>query len=137
MSGVPQMKTILVADDEPHVTFMLSLKLTRPHVAVLVANDGEEALMLARTKRPDLIITDYQMPRMSGFDMAVALRADPETAEIPLIMLTARGHRLSPAELCKTNIQHLMPKPFSARDLVGRVAEFIDMELQGQEGIAA
>lgn len=121
-------KTILIADDEPHVTFMLAMKLTRPNTTVLVANDGAEGLNLARTHRPDLIITDFQMPRMSGFEMACQLRQGEATAETPVIMLTARGHRLSPADLCRTNIQHLIPKPFSARDLLAKVAEYIDLE---------
>jgi len=119
-------KLILVADDEPHVTYMLIQKLSAPGVTVVAAGDGAEALRMACDQQPDLIITDYQMPRLSGFDMALQLRSDARTADIPLIMLTARGHRLSPSELAQTNIRHLMSKPFSVRDLQAKIAEFLD-----------
>jgi two-component system phosphate regulon response regulator PhoB len=124
----PTHKTILIADDEPHVTYMLAMKLKRAHVTVLAANNGEEALALACQHIPHLIITDYQMPRLSGFDLAVRLRGQPGTSNIPIIMLTARGHRLVPSELARTNIQRLMAKPFSARDLLTNVAEFVDLD---------
>lgn len=118
---------VLIADDESHVTYMLAMKFKRPDVEVLTANDGEEAYELACTHRPNLIVTDFQMPVLTGYEMAVKLRENFETTNIPLIMLTGRGHRLSPTDLAKTNIQHLVPKPFSARDLLERAAEFISV----------
>jgi two-component system, OmpR family, alkaline phosphatase synthesis response regulator PhoP len=129
---------ILLADDEPHVTFMLSMKLSRSNTTVLVANDGEEALTLAMKHKPDLIITDYQMPRMSGLELAMKLGQSEATAEIPIIMLTARGHRVAPSDLVQTNIRQLMSKPFSAKELLAVVAEFITLnEADQSKGLAA
>ena len=126
-------KTILIADDEPHVTFMVSMKLKHADATVLVASDGEEAFQLALEHRPDLVITDFQMPRMSGYDLALRMRQTLETTNIPLLMLTARGHRLTPTDLAKTNIQCLIAKPFSVRELLSKVSEFVELKLEQDE----
>ena len=116
-------RRVLVVDDEPYVTAMLSRKLTAVGFEVIVASDGEEAYQIACGEPLSMIITDYQMPVMSGYELAVKLKVNSKTAEIPLLMLTARSHQLSAQELMLTNIQHLMDKPFSARDLARKVAE--------------
>jgi DNA-binding response OmpR family regulator len=118
-------RTILVVDDESHITYMLAYKLRQADFNVLTASDGEEAYQLACDRHPDLVVTDYQMPVLSGYDMSVRLREDPRTAQVPVLMLTARGHLLSPTELGKTNIQFMMPKPFSARELMVKVREML------------
>ena len=123
-----QKQTILVADDESHVTYMLAQKLSRAGANVIVACNGAEALQLAMERQPKLIITDFQMPKMSGYDMARRLREEPITADVPLIMLTARGHRLLPSDLASTNIRYVIAKPFSIRELLVKVAEFIDFD---------
>ncbi|MBL8999602.1 MAG: response regulator [Phycisphaerae bacterium] len=119
-------KTVLIADDEPYITYMLASRLTERGLKVLTACDGVQALELARTSSPRVIVSDFQMPRMSGLELARTLRGSPETAEIPIIMLTARGHRLTPTELRETNIQHLMFKPFSARELTALLDEYME-----------
>ncbi len=119
-------KTVLIADDEPYITYMLASRLTERGLKVLTACDGVQALELARTSAPRVIVSDFQMPRMSGLELARTLRGSPETAEIPIIMLTARGHRLTPTELRETNIQHLMFKPFSARELTALLDEYME-----------
>lgn len=105
--------TILIADDQAHITHILALKFRALGHRVLITHDGEEALDTIRQTRPDLIITDCQMPYLSGYDMACQLFADPATAPIPVIMLTARGHTLSRDDLARTGIVHLIGKPFS------------------------
>ena len=119
--------TLLIADDEPHIRSLVGAKLRAAGFKVIVASNGQEALDHARSAQPNLIITDFQMPLLSGFDMCQRLYEDPETAGIRAIMLTARGHKLSPAELAKTNIQLLMDKPFSPRDLLMNVYEMLGM----------
>lgn len=114
-------KTILIADDEAHITHVVSLKLRQAGLNVLVAANGEEAFELARANLPDMVVTDFQMPIMSGYDLSVALRKDPRTAGIPVLMITARGHMLSPEDLMKTNIKAVMCKPFSPRHVLERV----------------
>lgn len=120
-------QTILIADDELHLTHIVGLKLRQAGFEVLIANNGEEGLELAAQSKPDLVITDYQMPRVDGFEMCVQLYESPATAQTPVIMLTARGHKLAPGQLQQTNIQRLMEKPFSARELVGTVKELLGM----------
>jgi CheY-like chemotaxis protein len=119
-------RKVLLADDESHVTNILSFKLQAAGAQVTVAADGEEAFAMACEQVPDLIITDFEMPHLSGYEMAVRLRQHPPTAHVPLLMLTARGHRLSPQELAQTNIRHLAAKPFSARDLVLKATQILE-----------
>ncbi|MBI1338261.1 MAG: response regulator [Phycisphaera sp.] len=119
------MRTILLADDEMHVTHILSFKLKRAGVNVMTVRNGQEALAAAIKHRPDLIVTDYQMPILDGFEMSKQLVLDERTRELPVIMLTARGHKLSPSELAQTNIRALIAKPFSARDLMDKVCDVL------------
>ena len=119
--------TILLADDEAHITCVVAQKLRSSGFQVVVARDGQEAYELACRAAPALVITDLQMPRMSGLDLALKLRETPSTSQLPVLMLTARGYILDPAVLAKTNIRQVVGKPFSARDLVKRVFETLGM----------
>ena len=118
--------TVLITDDEPHVTQVIGFKLEEAGYAVLEASFGEQALELARAHRPALIVTDFQMPTMSGLELAMKLREDPATADIPVVMITARGHKITAEERARTNIRAMMPKPFSPRDLLALVGEILD-----------
>src|SRR5262245_39891912 len=104
--------TILLADDEAHITCVMAQKLRSAGYGVVAARDGEEALELTLRTRPAIVITDLQMPRMSGLELAIRLRETEETASIPVIMLTARGYIMDPATTAKTNIRHVIGKPF-------------------------
>ena len=126
-----QNATILIADDEPHITYMLSSKLARAGVEVITAGDGQRAYELACERRPSLIITDFQMPLMSGFELALKLRENLNTTNIPLVMLTARGHLLTEEDLAKTNSRAMIAKPFSPRTRESKA-----MELLGESGAA-
>ena len=119
-------RKILVADDDAHMTYMLSFKLQQLGVEVIIAGDGEEAYGLACEHLPDLILTDYQMPRLSGLEMAIQLRDNAGTRDIPVVMITARGHQVEQEDLARTNIKHLIAKPFSAQDLLSKVSEILD-----------
>jgi CheY-like chemotaxis protein len=114
---------VLIVDDEPYVTAIVGQKLRQTGFDVIVADNGEEAYQIACTERLNIIVTDYQMPILSGFELAVKLRTNPGTADIPVLMLTARGHQLSPRDRLRTNIQFLLPKPFSAKELARKVEE--------------
>jgi DNA-binding response OmpR family regulator len=117
--------TILVVDDEPHVTLMLSVRLRAEGMHVVTATDGEEALELASKHRPHLVVTDLQMPVMTGLELASRLREAIETTRTPVIMLTARSHGINPKDLERTNVRHLITKPFSIRELLARIVELI------------
>lgn len=115
--------SVVLADDDAHITCVVASRLEAAGYQVSVARDGEEALDLARRVVPSLIITDLQMPRMSGLELAVKLREDELTRDIPLIMLSARGYLADDAQISKTNIKRILAKPFSAREVVKLAAE--------------
>ncbi len=118
-------KTILVADDESHILHVVSLKLTNAGFNVVTACDGQEALELAMAERPDLLITDYHMPQLSGLELCQRLRQDPATSGIPTIMLTARGYTLDPQDTEQSGILRMLSKPFSPRQLLATVNEML------------
>jgi len=117
--------TILVADDETHILNVVSLKLRNAGYRVLTACDGQEALEIARRDHPDLLITDYHMPLLSGLELCRRLRQDPSTADIPAIMLTARGYHLEEQETRQSGIRCMLSKPFSPRHLLLTVTEMV------------
>jgi CheY-like chemotaxis protein len=123
-------QTIIIADDEAFLAQMLSFNIQKSGHKVLIARDGVELCDLAKLKRPNLIITDYQMPIMNGLSACIQLKQNPITAEIPVLMLTARGHRLSPEELSQTNIRLMMPKPFSVREVISQVDRLLHAAAQ-------
>ncbi len=114
---------ILVADDESHITYILCFKLQQAGAETISAGDGVDAVEVATAQLPDLIISDYQMPEMNGVEMSKALAAQPATADIPIILLTARGHRIPPGELMNTSVRALLAKPFSIREILERILE--------------
>jgi len=118
-------KKILVADDESHILHVVSLKLRNAGFAVVTAGDGQEALELAQQEKPDLIITDYHMPQLSGLELCQRLKQDPATAAIPAIMLTARGYHLDAEVTEQSGILRMLSKPFSPRHLLATVNEVL------------
>lgn len=118
-------KTILVADDETHILNVVSLKLRNAGFRVLTAHDGQEALDLAIAERPDLLITDYHMPQLSGLELCRRLKQDAATQAIPKIMLTARGYHLEAQDTEQSGILRMLSKPFSPRHLLATVHEVL------------
>lgn len=119
-------KTILVADDESHILHVVSLKLRNAGFRVVTARDGLEALELAVQEKPDLLITDYHMPQLSGLELCRRLKQDPQTARIPAIMLTARGYHLEPHDTEQSGVLRMLSKPFSPRHLLATVNEVLE-----------
>lgn len=117
--------TVLLIDDEPHIPMVVGRKLTAAGFEVITASDGEEGLDAANESRPDLIITDLQMPYMSGAELAAALWADESLRHIPIVLLTARGYVLSDEERETTNIKRFLSKPFSVHEVLGIVEELL------------
>src|SRR5258705_6542414 len=112
------MKTVLVVDDEASIAAIAGDYLRHAGFDVITAGNGADALTVARTRRPDLIVLDIGLPRMNGLDVARALRRE---GDVPIIMLTARieeSDRLTGLEL---GADDYMTKPFSPRELVARV----------------
>jgi two-component system, OmpR family, alkaline phosphatase synthesis response regulator PhoP len=117
-------KTILVAADESHILSVVSLKLRNAGFRVLTAHDGQEAFELALAERPDLLITDFHMPLLSGLELCQRLRQ--ENKQVPAIMLTARGYTLEPSDTMQNGIVCMISKPFSPRHLLEMVQEVLE-----------
>ncbi|HEY5676756.1 MAG TPA: ATP-binding protein, partial [Myxococcales bacterium] len=112
---------ILVADDNADMRDYLCRLLSERWQVRAVA-DGEAALALARSERPDLVVADVMMPGLDGFELLRALRADPATRGIPLIMLSARAGEEARIEGIEAGADDYLVKPFSARELIARVS---------------
>lgn len=118
-------KTILIADDETHILNVLSIKLANAGYNIITAEDGAEAYALAGEHHPDLVITDYQMPGLSGLELCSKLKCNPVTNQVPAILLTARGFSISNEDMQMGNIKEVITKPFSPRQVLTKVHELV------------
>ena len=109
---------ILIADDEENITDVCTRYLQREGYEVLSAKDGEEALQLWQTEKPDLIVLDVMMPRKTGFQVCEEIR---HNHDVPIIMLTARGEEMDRLMGLTMGADDYITKPFSPRELVLRV----------------
>lgn len=119
---------VLVVDDEAHILHVVSLKLRNAGYDVITADDGEEGFEAAADGGPALVITDYQMPYMTGLELSLKLKENEATADTPILMLTARGFSLGEDALKRTSIAGVISKPFSPREILARVQELIGNE---------
>ena len=117
---------MLVCDDEPVVRILVRATLDRENYTVVVARDGHEALALARSERPDLIVLDVVMPGRSGHSVLDALRRDPATAEIPIIILTAWTQSAGGEAMLGAGANRYLAKPFSPHALASLVEELLN-----------
>jgi DNA-binding response OmpR family regulator len=115
------MKTILLADDEAYLRMLVRTTLADPAYRIVEAADGPAALDLARQEHPDVVVLDWMMPGLSGIEVATALRQDPSTATIPIIMLTAKGQATDQARGHAVGIATYLIKPFSPLELLETV----------------
>jgi len=121
-------KLVLVADDEVHIREVISYKLQIAGLEVITAHDGSEALELAKSESPDLLIVDYQMPGLNGLEVCLQLGQEPQAQRIPAIMLTARGLDVEQSELDRAGISLVIAKPFSPREVLSCVQELLGQE---------
>ncbi|MBN9421307.1 MAG: two-component system response regulator [Candidatus Accumulibacter sp. 66-26] len=120
-------KKVLIADDEQNIVISLEFLLGREGFQVLVAQDGEEALAKARAEKPDLVLLDVMMPKMNGFDVCQALRADPELSAVRILMLTAKGRETEVSKGLGLGADAYMTKPFSTKELVVQVRALLGL----------
>ena len=121
MSSKAANPKILVADDEPDVLQLVSMNLKNAGFNVLKAEDGMTALTLAREAAPALIVLDLMLPEMSGLEVCKILKREPGTAQIPIIMLTAKAEEVDRIVGLELGADDYLTKPFSPRELVLRV----------------
>ena len=112
---------ILIVEDEPPLVELLRYNLEKEGYLVDVAEDGVAALERVRGSTPDLIILDWMLPELSGIEVCRQLRADPDTKEVPVIMLTARGEEADRLKGLASGADDYVVKPFSPAELLARV----------------
>ncbi len=118
-------KTILVADDEPAVLRSLEFILKKEGYRVLTAVNGQEAYDQASANLPDLVLLDVQMPRMDGNQVCRQLRDTPASANLYIIMITAKGQESDRVNSMESGANEYITKPFSPRKVIARVKEIL------------
>jgi DNA-binding response OmpR family regulator len=117
---------VLVADDEEDIRALVAFRLQRAGYDVITAADGAEALTLATTRLPDLIVLDMMMPKATGLEVTRSLREQDSTRDIPVILLTARAQEADVASGFEAGADDYVKKPFSPMDLQLRVQALLD-----------
>jgi DNA-binding response OmpR family regulator len=118
-------KRILAVDDEPHILKLVAFSLKSGGYDVLEAADGLSAISIAQAEQPDLILLDVMMPALDGYEACRRLKDDPVTAEIPVIMLTAKTQEAEQKTGRDAGAVDYINKPFTPKDLVAQVREFL------------
>ena len=120
-------KTILIADDESNIRLMVSSMLSKDYL-VLKASDGQEAIDIARTQKPDLILMDIMMPNVDGYSACHAIKKDKTTSTILVVMVTALGQELNQKFAEQMGADGYITKPFSLHSLTDVISRFLNRE---------
>lgn len=133
MNAKVQVPHILVAEDEPDMLHLVASNLRAAGFEVLKAEDGPSALAVARSRQPNLLVLDLMLPGMSGLEVCRALKSDPATARIPIIMLTAKAEEIDRIVGLELGADDYVTKPFSPRELVLRVKNVLRRTAKPEE----
>ena len=119
-------KTILIVDDEDDIREIAQISLEEiGHWEVITASSGAEGIVKAQASQPDAILLDVMMPEMDGPTTVQKLRANPTTANIPVILLTAKVQSMDKQKFAKLGVAAILPKPFDPVVLPGQIAEVL------------
>jgi CheY-like chemotaxis protein len=121
-------KKVLIVDDEIHIIHVVAIKLRNNGYEVVSADNGAEAFEVACQENPDIIVTDFQMPVMSGIEFVEKLRTNEATKNVPVIMLTARSFAIPEEQRKGLRISECLSKPFSPRELMGTIEDILHQE---------
>ena len=119
-------KRVLIADDEPNIVISLEFLMKREGHEVRVARDGLQALDAIRDFAPDLVLLDVMMPTKTGLEVLQAVRADESTAQVKILMLTAKGRDTDVAKGLALGADAYLTKPFSTRELAAKVRQMLE-----------
>jgi two-component system phosphate regulon response regulator PhoB len=114
--------TVLVVEDDPTILQLLEVNFEMEGFIVLRAEDGEQGLAMARESRPDVIVSDVMMPKMSGLELVRALKASSDTQSIPVILLSAKAQGADVRQGLEAGADDYVTKPFEPLDLIDRVS---------------
>jgi DNA-binding response OmpR family regulator len=129
--------TVLVVDDDPVILKLLEVNFEMEGFTVVRAADGAEGLERARAVLPDIVILDVMMPRMTGYEVAKALREDERTADIPIIFVTARAQSSDVERGMELGVDDYVTKPFDPLDLIARVNVLLGQRADAQSTVEA
>ena len=118
-------KRVLIADDEPNIVTSLEFLMEQAGYETRVATNGQEALDLAASFHPDLLLLDVMVPVYSGYEVCQRLKTDPATRAIKIVMVSATGRDVEVARARELGADAYITKPFSTRDLVAKVREIL------------
>jgi len=118
-------KKILVVDDEKDIVDLITYNLEGEGFTVIKAYDGESALDLVKTKKPDLVVLDLMLPGIRGLDVCKFIRKNPETELLPIIMLTAMTNHMDRIIGFELGADDYIPKPFNVKELIARIRAVI------------
>ena len=118
-------RTVLVVDDDPVIVRLLEVNFEMEGFTVLTAGDGAEGVEVARAQRPDVVVSDVMMPRMNGLELVAALKGDPDTAGIPVLLLSAKAQADDVRNGLAAGADDYVTKPFEPSDLVERVTKLL------------
>jgi len=121
-------RKVLVADDEIHIIHVVAIKLRNNGFEVISASNGAEAFELACSEKPDIVVTDFQMPIMTGLELVGKLRENEATKNIPVILLTARSFAIDDEQKENLRISECLSKPFSPRELLRSIEDILYQE---------
>ncbi|MFP5254227.1 MAG: response regulator transcription factor [Acidimicrobiia bacterium] len=113
-------RTVLIVEDDPVILRLLEVNFELEGLEVLLAEDGAAGLELAKERRPDLVVTDIMMPKLSGIELVESLKADPMTAGIPIILLSAKAQTADLKAGLDAGADDYVTKPFEPLDLLDR-----------------
>lgn len=116
---------ILIVDDEPNIVTSLEFLMRRDDCEVRVARDGEEALRLAESLRPDVVLLDVMMPLKSGFEVCRKIRENPALRDVKIVILTAKGREVEKNRGLELGANAYVTKPFSTKDLMNTVRSLL------------
>ena len=116
---------ILVVDDERDIAELLAYNLKKEGFSTVLAHDGEAALRKVKLEKPDLLLLDLMLPGMSGLDICKTVRNSPQTAHLPIIMLTAKSDELDRVLGLEIGADDYVTKPFSVKELMARVRSLL------------
>jgi DNA-binding response OmpR family regulator len=124
--GMPKGKKILIAEDDTDIRCLVAYSLEYVGYDVVQALNGDEAVELAESERPDLILLDVRMPRMNGYEACAVLRSRESTRDIPVVFLSARGQEAEIRRGLDMGAEEYILKPFAPDDLYQRVGSILD-----------
>ena len=118
-------KRVLVVDDEVHIVHVVAIKLRNNDYEVISAENGAEAFELACSEKPDIIVTDFQMPVMTGLELVEKVRQCDAIKDVPVIMLTARSFAIEQQQQEDLQISQCLSKPFSPKELLENIEDIL------------